>query len=191
MSRLRLQPTEMAEWHALIKEAQSSCDIQLEEDLECYLVMLMMRFVKEHSLADSILAMEYLEAHEENRLRQGDLLQTVGDKCLLFSGLFPSNAEARRVKVSYYVELGRSAYFQASEVVPNNMQSFYMELCKTFTSMRDVLQATRELDQSNEPMLTQLAAIELWQDTGSLQALKTLEKFTDSTPHLTTPKSRH
>lgn len=181
MDTIKIQPTELAEWYELIREAERVADISLEEALESYLVMLLMRFAKDNALADSILGMEYLEAQEQSILLQRDQLQTVGDKCLLYSGLFPSSAERKRVKVSYFVDLGRSAYYQVSGIVPTQLQPLYVELCQTFVKMRDILQTTRELVPENNHSLSQLAAIELWQDTGSRSAFKTMSDYTNST----------
>lgn len=191
MTRFRVQPTEIAEWHALVREAQQHSDIHLDEDLESYLVMLLMRFLKAHELASSVLAMEYLAAQHEHLALQKEHLQGVGDKCLLFSGLFPENAEAKRVKLGYFIELGQSAYLQTSELVPEKLRPLFQELCFTFVRMRDVLQAVRELDDSMEPTLSSLAAVELWQDTQSQQALKTLRAYTDSHPVFVTSKESH
>jgi len=44
MAELILEPTPRAQWQALVHEAQSACDRQLDEALECYLVFLLMRF---------------------------------------------------------------------------------------------------------------------------------------------------
>ena len=44
MSELYLQPTPVAQWHALVNEAQLGCDVELGEELESYLVFMLMRF---------------------------------------------------------------------------------------------------------------------------------------------------
>ena len=44
MTRLILEPTSVAQWQALVREAQSECNCNLDETLESYLVFLLMRF---------------------------------------------------------------------------------------------------------------------------------------------------
>jgi hypothetical protein len=46
MNTLVLQATPTAQWYTLIGEAEKVCSIQLNADLESYLVFLLMRFFK-------------------------------------------------------------------------------------------------------------------------------------------------
>jgi hypothetical protein len=61
MSTLVLQPTSTAQWHKLVREAENAADHQLQEDLESYLVFLLMRFVNNPAIVSKIMAMEYLD----------------------------------------------------------------------------------------------------------------------------------
>src|SRR5689334_10421216 len=107
MQSLILHPTATAQWHDLILTAQRTASIHLQEDLECYLVFLLMRFSDNPQLAGSVLGLDFLEAYSKYRHQQ---LKEVGDKCLLYAGLFPGRAIKRRVKISYFVKLGQTAY---------------------------------------------------------------------------------
>ena len=52
MAKLVIQPTSTAQWHALVSEAESAASCVLNEDLESYLVFLLMRFASNpHMLA--------------------------------------------------------------------------------------------------------------------------------------------
>src|SRR5437899_10481277 len=110
MSRLIIQPTEIAQWQELIKEAENSSQLVLNEELESYLVFLLIRFTGQPQLAKSVLALEFLENSRCLGQKQQEELRNVGDKCLLISGLFPGRAQRRRVKISYFVQLGQNAY---------------------------------------------------------------------------------
>ena len=188
MTTLVLQPTDLAQWHALVSEAQLACDRNLEEPLESYLVFLLMRFADRPELARKIMALEFLRAQQANSQQIGSL-RDVGDQCLLFSGLFPQIAEKRMVRVSYFVNIGRSAYGQLSSLVDRQSECLFSNLAGGFVAIMDVLHAMRGL--SGAPALQPLAAAELWVDTGSRSAWDTLTE----SGHLPAPRgdqrSRH
>jgi len=173
MNSLVLQPTEVAQWHALVSEAQVASHRNLEEGLESYLVFLLMRFAGRPELARKIMALEFLQAqHEQNQ--KTDRLRDVGDQCLLFSGLFPQIAESRQVRVSYFVALGRSAYDQLASIVDKQSDQLYTRLAHAFVGLMDVLHAMRGL--SGQPALDPLAAAELWAETGSQGAYHSIAR---------------
>lgn len=171
MTTLVLQPTDLAQWHALVAEAQQACDCNLEESLESYLVFLLMRFADRPELARKIMALEFLRAQQSDHQQAGNL-RDVGDQCLLFSGLFPRIAEKRMVRVSYFVNIGRSAYGQLSSLVDRQSERLFSNLAGGFVAIMDVLHAMRGL--SGTPALEPLAAAELWADTGSRSAWDTV-----------------
>jgi hypothetical protein len=87
MSILLLQSTPMAQWHVLVGEAEQASSIHLNTELESYIVFLLMRFSKQPNLVDKILAIEFLEAMQTTGEAQREqLLQMVGDSCLLYAG---------------------------------------------------------------------------------------------------------
>ncbi len=171
MATLVLQPTDLAQWHALVSEAQAASEHKLEEALESYLVFLLMRFADRPELARKIMALEFLNAQQADPMQAGNL-QEVGDQCLLFSGLFPQIAEKRMVRVSYFVNIGRSAYDQLSLLVDRHSDRLFSSLAGGFVAVMDVLHAMRGL--SGAPVLQPLAAAELWADTGSRSAWQAL-----------------
>jgi hypothetical protein len=83
----------------------------------------------------------------------------------LFSGLFPQLAERRLVRISYFVNIGRSSYRQLADVMDRGWARVYGNLSEAFVVLMDVLHAMREL--GGDPLLTPLQALELWQETGS------------------------
>jgi len=181
MSSIVVEPTATASWHSLVHEAEALCEFHLHQESESYLVFLLMRFAQRPEMGSRILATDYLESFLAHGERRKENLREVGDHCLLFSGLFPQLAERRRVKVSYYVNLGRSAYNVLSEENSAQLAEMYSQICEEFVPMMDVLQAMRKLGQEQSG-LNPLAAMELWQDTGSRQALESLGRITSATP---------
>jgi hypothetical protein len=181
MDKIIVQPTSTAEWLALISEAQSACEVTLNEDLESYLVFLLMRFTEQSDIAHSVMALDFLRSHLlEGRHRTG-LLRDVGDKCLLFAGLFPGRAQRRRVPISYFVHLGQSAYGELTHGPQTSTNDLFASLSQSFLYLMEVLQASREL-ADNTPSLTALEADELWRDTGSQHALRVLKRYTHGQP---------
>src|SRR5690348_7635198 len=108
--KILTEATPLALWYEVIQEAQVDSQIALEADLESYLVYLLMRNMNNLGLAREIMACKFLQGLCQPRQQKGLILQTVGDHCLLISGLFPALAEKRRVKIRYYIELGQLAY---------------------------------------------------------------------------------
>src|SRR3569833_1614669 len=135
--------------------------------LVCYLVFLLMRFTEKPEIAASVMALDYLRSMQLSGHLAQDQLREVGDKCLLYSGLFPERAARRRVKVSYFVDLGRSAYQHLSGRLGHDAATLYQRLAYTFVGLMDVLQTMRELGQQ-QARPDPLRAYELWRDTGSV-----------------------
>lgn len=163
----------VALWQEVICEAQQQCSIQLNPQLETYLVSLLMRYSNQPELAVRIFATSFLEAQQSRQQKRMASLQIVGDECLIYAGLFPQAAEKRHVKVSYFVDLGRSAYSAVSQTA----NDLYWSLAIQFVSLMDVLQAIRPSSD-----LLPLTAFEQWEELGSQRAFKILEQYTNGIP---------
>ncbi len=180
MDKIVTNPTSTTQWQTLVTEASAACKICLSEEIESYLVFLLMRFVNHPQIAQKIMGQEFM--HGINRV--GSLrplaLRDVGDQCLLYSGLFPGRAQRRRVRVSYYVNIGKSAYLYLAETKFSSADLF-TTLASDFVGLMDILQAMREIN--GQPItLDPISAEELWHDTGSNHALQSLKKYTSSMP---------
>lgn len=138
MERLILHPTETSQWHALLNEAQVGSQCFLDEEIESYLVFLLMRFNQSPHIANSVLALDFLKSNAQTGKIKRELLQEVGDKSLLFCGLFPGLAQKKQVSVDYFIDVGKTAYYSIAEI--DTCQLFHA-LAKSFKSMRDVLAA--------------------------------------------------
>lgn len=182
MRRILDQPGNISQWQALVAEAEELSGVQLGEELESYLVFTLMRYLRRPEMAQRILALDFLEAFQQSHPRRNEALRDVGDQCLLFSGLFPRRAERRRVRVSYYVKLGRSAYQNLADSLSKTADLFAL-LAKDFIAAMDTLQAIRVLGQQTTGLLP-VQAYELWQDTASRQAYAELVRQTGGQPLL-------
>ena len=180
MTRLILEPTSVAQWQALVQEAQTACERNIDETLESYLVFLLMRFAERPQCTARIMAQDYLESQHLSGTLRIERLREVGDHCLLFSGLFPQLAERRLVRISYFVNIGRNSYRQLSDVLDRGWASVYGHLSEAFIVLMDILHAMREL--GGETLLTPIQAMELWQETGSRRCYRQVCKHGRTTP---------
>ena len=160
--------TEIVLWRETIQAAEVRCHVRLPAELENYLVSLMIRFTGQSSLARDSMATEYLRAMQEAQTVRRYALATVGDQCLLLTGIFPRLADRRHVKVRYFVDLGRTAYAS----VANTANDIYLMLAQQFVLLMDVLQAINE-----RHILLPLEAYELWSELGSQRAYAILQSY--------------
>jgi hypothetical protein len=179
MESLILYPTATAQWHALVHEASTNSGIHFSEDVESYLVFLLMRFINRADLNNDALALEFLSSITAEGNKREQALRDLGDKCLLFSGLFPNQAEKRSVNVSYFVKLGKSAYDILAELHEKSGQLFVI-LSREFVHLMDVLLSIRI--NTGTLQLSPLQLHELWHETQSQQAKQQLSKLTTNTP---------
>ena len=89
------------------------------------------------------MGLDFLEAMRWSGSRQIELLREVGDKSLLFCGLFPGMAAKRHVRLEYFSNLGQAAYLSASELDISQTSRLYSELSTQFLTMQHILQAMR------------------------------------------------
>lgn len=166
MRPLILHSSLTAQWHTLLGEAQQQSTICLKEDLESYLVFLLIRFAEQPDLASSVLGLEFLQSCQNiNDPTKQYQLKDVGDKCLLYAGLFPGRAKKRRLKVNYFIKLGKTAYLTLSNYqFPE--ESLFNRLSQEFTNLMDVLQFMR----GSLSAIDLLESLELWHETGSRAA---------------------
>lgn len=179
--KVLVSATPVSLWHEIIHEAEGMCRTHLEEDIEAYLVLMLVRYMDKPEVVKQIMAVNFLENIQFSSQQHELLLKGVGDMCLLFSGLFPGLAEKRLVKIGYFVNLGRSAYSNISK--SNN--DVYNHLTRQFVSIVDILQSIRCYSREH-PDLLPLQAYELWNELGSQRALGVLKRYTHAVP-LATP----
>lgn len=190
MTKLFVDRQATAQWHDLVKEAEAFNGVPLDEELESYLVFLLMRYTGKPELAAKVMALDYLRGAQANGSERREKMRDVGDQCLLYSGLFPKRAEKRRVRVSYYVDLGRSAYQNVADVAQAAMADMFSHLAESFVSLMDTLQAIRSM-HNTDTQLDPIRAFELWQDTGSRRARTVLAQTSRATPIVLRSDTRH
>ena len=171
-TNLILEASNLAQWHALVKQAEKESGCHVDEVMESYLVFTLMRFMKDQGLGSQAMALDYLNLQHLPETQRAEQLRNIGDKCLLLTGLFPKRAEKRLVRVSYYVDMGRAAYHSLSSSALHASSGLYHQLAETFVILMDLLQTIRGF---NAPVLQPIPSYELWSDTGSSGALRAFE----------------
>ncbi len=160
MRPLILHPTDTSQWHALVNEAQAATHLILNENTESYLVFLLMRFTQAPKLLESIVAMDFLESMHKPRKLQMEQLRDVGDKSLLFCGLFPGIAEKRNVTLEYFSSMGKAAYLTVSELHQRECATLYVQLSEQFIALQQILHAMRgeylQISTSNYEVITSI-----------------------------------
>ncbi len=170
MSELLLQKTDTARWLSLISEAEEATGRRLDEDSESYLVFLLIRHADDSELPSRVMGLDYLQGLQLPKAQRHQRLRDVGDRCLLFSGFFPQQAERRRVRLSYFIDLGRSAYQEIADGCHQAMSGVYRQLSHEFLSLMEILQGIRGL-HGRSLEISPMTAFDLWQETGSRHAL--------------------
>lgn len=143
MKKLILHPTDISQWYALVSEAEAATQLVLNENTESYLVFLLQRFAHAPQLAESILALDFLESMAAFGKKQIEKLTVVGDKSLLLCGLFPGVVERRNVQLDYYVDMGKAAYLSVSELQNTPDSELFLDLSTNFPNLQTILQALR------------------------------------------------
>lgn len=147
----QFQPTAIAEWQHLLIEAQQHTGIHLVESVENYLVHALNANVKNNALVSHIIAIDFLENIHIETIHHFQTLRSIGDECLILSGLFPDYTKRRHVSADYYKNLGENAYYvlSSSRRFSQSHYALYYQLFENFSDLIMVLKSTREAPSSN------------------------------------------
>lgn len=130
-------------WQALVREGGARHGVSLDEELESYLVFVLMRHARGHTLASEAAALSLLAALELAGREREEQLRDLGDSCLIVSGLFPGLARRRRVTPAYFIALGRSAYGELASALRRAEAALYARLAETFAELSHALDGVR------------------------------------------------
>lgn len=169
--------TSIVLWQDVIRRAENFCSISLKEELEAYLVTLLMRYTTRPEIVKQIIATRFLEGLQLRDYERSVSLQNIGDQCLLLSGLFPHVAEKKHVKIAYFVDVGRTAY----STISKGANDLYSLLALHFVILMDVLQSLRQYSREC-PDLLPIEAYDQWNEVGSQRALKILRAYSQAVP---------
>lgn len=130
-------------WQEVIQRAAFKRTIILHPSLEMYLISLLIRYTNRPEFLKQVMGLAFLRALEKRAYARAQGLQKVGDECLLITGLFPLLPKKRLVTVSYFVNLGQSAYLAISD-----RNELFGTLSAQFVPLMDVLRGVRSYSQA-------------------------------------------
>lgn len=145
MRNFKFGPTTIAEWKALVVDAQGLSGYEFNEDMENYLVITLDQFTQQVDLGSTVIAIDYLNSNNLSGKSAAIQLRHVGDQCLLLSGLFPERAYKKNVSLDYFINVGQSAYsvLAMGHLTKTFDHALFLELSKHFVGLMDVLHAMR------------------------------------------------
>lgn len=153
MSSLLTDRTALALWQELVRDAQQPIAVQLDETLESYLVFTLMQRQQDVALGGSVLALELLRCKEQRGAAGDESLRTLGDRCLLLSGLYPEQALKRNVQLRYFVDMGVLAYDSLASRAGKALGELYAALAEAFAVLVRVLAQLRKQHAPLQPLL--------------------------------------
>jgi len=145
MPLLKTGPSEIAQWHQLVLDAESHAECYLNESLENYVVMTLFSYTRETKLTSVALAIEFLNSLRNNTSYNLQKLRDVGDHCLILSGLFPQIVRKKNVNDDYLMNMGKEAYYNLSFAPIQwhlDSQLFY-QLFENFKDVTKILRSMR------------------------------------------------
>jgi hypothetical protein len=144
---------QMALWTDLVREAEAGAATRLDEDLESYLVLLLIAHTRDVRLHSQVIAIDFLLARAQSGALRRQELRDVGDRCLLLAGLYPEQAEQRLVGIDYFLGLGSRAYHELSAALSAGFAELYRYLAEAFARLARVLMELRRHTRDIAPLL--------------------------------------
>ena len=120
----------------------------LSNSLKSYLIKLLCCYINSEQLFErkegeirsheKMLVEWYKKSQQSNKQEKLHLFKKMGDFSLYLSGFFREAIKKKLVHLSYYEDMGRSAYHYVSQSYPPKFNVF-QELSKEFTSLSEIL----------------------------------------------------
>ena len=160
MTTILTDVPQMALWTDLVHEAEDGAATRLDEELESYLVFLLMAHTRDVHLHSRAMAIDYLLARAASGALRKQELREVGDRCLLLAGLYPEQAERRLVSIGYFLDMGSHAYHELSAALNAGFADLYDHLAEAFAHLVRVLMELRRRTRDIAPLLLHELAAE-------------------------------
>jgi hypothetical protein len=168
-----------------VAEAMQRQQIEADEHTSYYIVNLLTLFARSEALFDETeqgreltpVARVLADAVECSDAERNFALQRVGDVSLFVAGFLGESLGRRLVDVTYYVQVGGSAYGALAAHVRGSARgrafgSVFSELAEKFQDFVDVLTEIRNAAATSQQDIMRL--YQQWLNTGSQRALRLL-----------------
>lgn len=176
--QLAISPSEF--FRDKVNEAASTLHIELEEHIEFYLVNLLSEFAVQSPAKQTediggietpltFMLERALEASPERRLK---IMKKMGDVSLYVSGYFQDYFNRKLFNISYYMDMGRSAYRSVSHLMSDvhgddHFASMYGELSSRFHQCVEIFATIAEATNSGKNQTGLLEVYDRWNNTQS------------------------
>jgi hypothetical protein len=139
----------LAEWYHIFRQAQERAGYTFTDELESYLIITLDHYTSHAELINEVLALEFLQHANLKSSQSCSQMRTLGDHCLILSGLFPENAQQKNVSLNYFISLGKGCYSLLSDA-PDQLSrvnsDIFIELSANFIGLMDILHHMRKLE---------------------------------------------
>ena len=139
----------LAEWYHIYRLAQQRAGYSFTDELENYVILTLDHYTSHAELINEVLALEFLEHANLQSSQSCSQMRTLGDHCLILSGLFPENAAKKNVSLNYFIGLGQGCYSLLSDA-PKQLSQInnetFIELSANFIGLMDILHHMRRLE---------------------------------------------
>ncbi len=170
-----------------VSDAAKALELELDQDIEFYLVNLLCEFIDPSRLAidsenvlDTPLAILMKKALESSPDHQIKVLKRLGDTSLYVSGYFQDCFKRKAVDVSYYIDMGSVAYGHTAHLMKSyrndsHFSRMYATLAQEFKTLVALITEVAEtlLVSRNDDLLDTYIK---WQNTQSVKLRKILEE---------------
>jgi hypothetical protein len=128
------------ESYQLIKEAEQSLTVNLEQNVEAYVVHLFAHFLDKPNVNTEPLGVKLLSAAVLPMPQRKQILKSVGDECLLIDAMEWN--KRRWPSDTYYAEIGCSAYMSRA-YIQQPVEEVFDNLAVEFNAASKVLRKCR------------------------------------------------
>lgn len=140
-----LPPKVIEIWHKLVVEAEIESKVMLSENVESYLVFMLIRQTQQKYNFRDAVTLDLLGSMQKFGEQKEDNLRIMADKCILIAGLFPNQAKKHLVKVSYFIKVASAGYgLIADQLDQGEWRNTYQELHESANDMVYVLDHARD-----------------------------------------------
>lgn len=130
-------------WESLIQEAQIVQGQKLSQLLESYLTSLLVKYITNTKLHDEPVAISYLKCQNYKGQVKRNAMQSVGDRCLVLTGLYPETICFKTIDINYLTTIGQSAYNHLHQIIQDDFT--FKQLAYQFILMQNTLNTIRNI----------------------------------------------
>lgn len=125
-------------------------------------------------LREKVLGMKLLDANNHDYDERRKILRDIGDTTMILCGHFRNSIKEKVLNVSYYKEIGKSAYINLNTMGQNflDVPDFYQNLALSFDSIVSMISSISRMSNPNNAIMSKYGE---WLETKSDEIKKELQ----------------